>query len=80
MNITIEVVFECLGEREAASLEAALSPDNHPLPKGQQLSCERDGSVLSFKISSPTASGCISSALSLLTDAKLFAEVWPLAS
>ena len=76
MTLTVEITFECLGEREAASLEAALSPDNKSIPKDQLFSSERSGSVLRFKMSSPRAAGCISSALSLLSDAKLFQEVW----
>lgn len=80
MTLTIEIVFECAGEEEAASLEAALAPDNHPLPRGQELSSRRDGNELSFRITSPKTSSCISSAQSLLTDAKLFSEIWRLAS
>ncbi|MGD0637683.1 MAG: hypothetical protein ABSA72_06565 [Nitrososphaerales archaeon] len=80
MTLTIEIAIECLGEREAASLEAALTPDNHPLPKGQRFSSTRIGSVLSFRITSDRQSSCISSAISLLTDARLFDEVWSAAS
>jgi len=80
MTLTIEIAIECLGEREAASLEAALTPDNHPLPKRQRFSSTRIDSVLSFRITSDRQSSCISSAISLLTDARLFDEVWSAAS
>ncbi len=80
MTLTIEIAFECLGEREAASLEAALSPDNHPLPKDQRLDSTRRADTLTYTISSPRASSCVASALSLLSDARLFAQVWSLAS
>jgi hypothetical protein len=80
MNLVIEIEFECLGEREAESLEAALSPDNHPLPRDQRFSSTRNGPLLSFKVVSGRPSSCISSALSLLSDARLFGEVWSLAS
>jgi hypothetical protein len=80
MTLTVEITFECLGEREATSLEAALSPDNKSIPKDQRFSSERSGSVLRFKISSPRPASCISSALSLLSDARLFQEVWSAAS
>lgn len=80
MSLSIEITFECAGEREAAALEAALAPDNHPLPKGQDLSSWREGKELSYRITSPRSSSCVSSALSLLADAKLFSEVWQLAS
>jgi hypothetical protein len=80
MTLTIEIDFECVGEREASSLEAALSPDNHPLPKDQRLDSERKGGTLTYRISSPRASSCVSSALSLLSDAGLFSQIWELAS
>lgn len=77
---TIELAFHCLGEREASSLERVLGPDNHRLPKDQSIVSERRGSVLTFTVSSPRASSCVSSALGLLSDARLFSEVWSLAS
>ena len=80
MTLTIEIEIECHVEREAASLEAALTPDNHPLPKGQRFSSTRDGTVLTFRITSDRDSSCISSAMSLLSDARLFDEVWSAAS
>jgi hypothetical protein len=80
MSLTIEIVIECLGEKEATALEAALSADNHTLPKDQLFFVRRNGSVLSFKMSSPRRASCVSSALSLLSDAKLFGEVWSAAS
>jgi len=80
MTLTVEITFECPGEREAASLEAALRPDNKSIPKDQSFSSERSGSTLRFRMSSPRHASCISSALSLLSDARLFQEVWSAAS
>ena len=80
MTLTIEVAFVCAGAREAAALESTLKPDNHPLPKDQTFTSSREGSVLKFRISSPRPSSCVSSALSLLSDARLFSEVWSIAS
>lgn len=76
MKLTIDVVFHCGTEREAASLEEVLSPDNKAIPKDQELTSQRQGTVLSYRISSERATGCISSALGLLSDAKLFQDVW----
>ena len=80
MTLTIEIIFECAGEREAFSLEAVLGPDNHPLPKGQTLVCERRGNRLTFRISSPDPKNCVTSARSLVSDAALFSRVWSVAS
>lgn len=80
MTLTIEVTFECAGEREAAALEAVLGPDNHALPRGLVLSSSRSGAHLRFRLSSARHSTCVSSAASLVSDAKLFADVWLTAS
>jgi len=76
MKLTIELVFECGSETEAISMEEVLSPDNKSVPKDQEFDSRRDGAMLTFRISSERASGCISSAGGLLSDAKLFQEVW----
>ena len=80
MTVTIEMALECAGEREAAALETVLAPDNHRVPKDQTFSFSRSANVLSFKVGSTRAASCFSSALSLLSDAKLFDELWSLAS
>lgn len=74
--LTIELVFECVGAREARSLEATLSPDNRGLPKDQELVVSRRGRKLFFTIKSQRSSSAVSSALSILSDAKLFQDVW----
>lgn len=76
MNLVIELVFECGSEEEAEALDAVLAPDNRSIPKDQEFASRRDGPNLSFRISSERASGCVSSALGLLSDARLFQEVW----
>jgi transcription factor Pcc1 len=80
MILSVELEFECRGEREAASLEAVLRPDNHPLPRGQRITTTRDGGSLRITVTSSRAANCVSSVLSLLSDARLFAQVWSLAS
>ncbi len=74
-----EVVFECAGAREARSLATTLHADNRTIPKDQSLKVERERRRLTFVIESP-GPACIASALSLLSDASLFQEVWALAS
>jgi len=80
MKVTVELIFDCAGEREARSLESTLSPDNKSAPKDQELVVERRGRSLHFIIESPRPAAGLVSALSLLSDAKLFQEVWMLAS
>jgi hypothetical protein len=79
MKFTIKVAFACATEREALSLERTLIPDNRSLPKDQRFESERSGSSLRFTIESPRPVSAVSSALSLLVDARLFQEVWGLA-
>jgi len=80
MKLTVELVFECAGEREATSLRSTLSPDNKSMPKDQRLTVEQTGRTLRFIIESPRPVAGLSSALSLLSDAKLFQEIWTIAS
>ena len=80
MNLTIDLVFACASEREAIALDEALAPDNKSVPKDQEFSSRREGANLIFRISSGRAPGCISSALGLLSDARLFQEVWMVSS
>ena len=76
MNLEIELVIECRTEREASALEEALFPDNSSVPKDQEFSETRKGRTLTYRISSQRAAGAISSAVGLLSDAKLFQDVW----
>lgn len=78
MKLTLELVFACRAPEEARSLEAALGPDNNAVPRDQTFSSELEGRYLRFRITSPRASSCVSSALGLLADAKLFQDVWTL--
>jgi hypothetical protein len=78
MILTLELTIVCGSPEEAVSLQTVLSPDNKSVPKGQSFSSSTDGRTLSFLISSPKVSGCVSSALSILTDARLFQDVWSL--
>jgi len=80
MKLTVELVFTCSGEREARSLKATLSPDNKSVPRDQRLNVDLNGRTLRFVIESARPAAGLSSALSLLSDAKLFQEVWMLAS
>ena len=80
MKLTVELVFVCAGEREARSLRTTLSPDNKSAPKDQKLSVEVSGRTLRINIESARPAAGLTSALSVLSDAGLFQDVWTLAS
>lgn len=78
MRLTLDLVITCSSAKEARALKDVLSPDNKSVPKDQTFSSALEGERLRFTIASPRASSCISSALGILGDAKLFQEVWAL--
>lgn len=80
MKLILELELECTGEAEARSLEATLSPDNASIPRDQLFTMSRNGDLLLFRIESPRPSSASSSMLSLLSDARLFQDVWPATS
>lgn len=80
LAVELELTLECRSDLEARSLALALSPDNKGVPKDQSFVTTQEGRSLNFRVSSDRASGALSTALSILSDAKLFQEVWALAS
>jgi hypothetical protein len=78
MRLKLELTIRCASAKEARSLDVVLSPDNKSTPKDQTFSTELEGTDLRFLIDSPRPSSCISTALGILGDAKLFREVWAL--
>ena len=78
MILTLELTITCRSPEVAISLQTALSPDNKSVPKDQSFSSRTEGRKLCFVISSSKVSGCVSSALSLLMDSRLFEDVWSL--
>jgi hypothetical protein len=74
----LELSVDCATPAEARSLQAVLAPDNKSAPKDQTLSSEVEGTRLRIAIRSDRVAGCISSGLSILTDVRLFQEVWSL--
>lgn len=76
MKLRVELEIECAGDREGRALEATLSPDNKSIPRDQVFTAERDGSLLRFEVESSRPAAGLSSIASLLSDAKLFQDVW----
>jgi hypothetical protein len=80
-GLRVELTFVCSSKKEAARLEEVLSPDNKTIPKDQTLSTQLRGRCLRYVISSPSRpTGCISSALGILGDAKLFQDLRTIAA
>jgi hypothetical protein len=74
--MTVELSIECGDERVAEAMNEALMPDNRYFPKDQEFEASKQGSVLRFKVSSPRARPVVSTVTSIISDAKLFGDVW----
>ena len=70
------LTVRCRDATLARSLGEVLAPDNTGVPKDQRFSMSRRHGSLVFTIESPGPSALLSTALSILTDATLFQEVW----
>jgi hypothetical protein len=75
-NLTLELSIECADGNIAEMLNEVLMPDNRYFPKDQEFAVLRRGNVLTFRVASPRARPALSTASSVLSDAKLFQDVW----
>jgi hypothetical protein len=76
IGLTIELVIQCRDETVAAALNEALMPDNRYFPKDQRFQASREGPNIFFKVGSPRARPALSTVSSIVSDAKLFGDVW----
>jgi hypothetical protein len=74
--LTIELSIECSDETVATALNEALMPDNRYFPKDQRFEASREGPILCFNVGSPRARPALSTVSSIISDAKLFGDVW----
>ncbi|HVC27280.1 MAG TPA: hypothetical protein VND40_03885 [Nitrososphaerales archaeon] len=51
-------------------------PDNRYFPKGQRFKASREGPFIRFSVGSPRARPALSTVASIISDAKLFSDVW----
>jgi hypothetical protein len=51
-------------------------PDNRYFPKDQSFQAEKEGSVIWFNVASPRARPVISTVASIISDARLFRDIW----
>ena len=75
-GLTIELSIECSDEEVATALEEALMPDNRYFPKDQRFRALKDGSIVRFEVRSPRVRPALTTLASIISDAKLFGDVW----
>lgn len=74
--MTLELSIECGDGEVAEALDATLMPDNRYFPKDQSFRASREGPVLEFRVESPRTRPALSTVASIISDAKLFGEIW----
>jgi hypothetical protein len=75
-GLTIELSIECSDGTVATALNEALMPDNRYFPKDQRFQASKEGAVIRFRVGSPRARPALSTVASIISDAKLFGDVW----
>ncbi|HYR03965.1 MAG TPA: hypothetical protein VEO75_01140 [Nitrososphaerales archaeon] len=75
-GVAIELSIECSDGRVAEALNQALMPDNRYFPKDQRFHASKEGSVIRFDVASPRARPVVSTVASIISDARLFRDVW----
>jgi len=75
-EVEIELDIECSEGSTASALNQTLMPDNRYFPKDQKFESSIDGSVIRFRVKSPRARPALGTVASIISDAKLFADLW----
>lgn len=75
-GITIELSIECSDEAVADALNEALMPDNRHFPSDQRFLASKQDSTVRYTVSSPRARPALSTVSSIISDTKLFSDVW----
>jgi hypothetical protein len=75
-GLTIELLIECVDETVAKALNEALMPDNRYFPKDQRFKASKEGSFIRFNVESPRPRPALSTVASIMSDARLFRDVW----
>ena len=71
-----ELVIECADESVASALNDVLMPDNRYFPKDQRFEASKSAASITFKVSSPRVRPALSTLGSIVSDARLFRDVW----
>jgi hypothetical protein len=75
-GLTIELLIECGDSTAATALNDVLMPDNRYFPKDQLFKASNDGTSIRFSVESPRSRPALSTVASIISDAKLFRDVW----
>jgi len=75
-GITIELLIECSDEAAADALSQSLMPDNRHFPRDQRFLASKRGSTVRYTVASPRARPALSTVSSIVSDTKLFRDVW----
>jgi hypothetical protein len=75
-GLTIELLIECADSTTATALNDVLMPDNRYFPKDQLFKASNDGTSIRFSVESPRSRPALSTVASIISDAKLFRDVW----
>jgi hypothetical protein len=75
-GLTIELLIECSDGTVAAALNEALMPDNRYFPKDQRFQASKEGAIIRIDVGSPRVRPALSTVASIISDAKLFGDVW----
>jgi len=75
-GIAVELSIECGDLRVAEALNQALMPDNRYFPKDQRFHASKEGSTVRFEVASPRARPVVSTVASIISDARLFRDIW----
>lgn len=75
-GMTIELTIQCSDEKVADALNQALMPDNRYFPNDQRFRATKEGSLLRFNVASPRGRPVVSTVRSIISDARLFRDIW----
>jgi hypothetical protein len=76
MKLKFELCVVCSNSTAARNLASVLQPDNRGVPKDQRFSMERKVHSLFFLVESERIMSALSSIEGVLSDVRLFREVW----
>jgi len=77
--MVVELSIECSDALVAEALNQALMPDNRYFPKDQRFQASKEGSIIRFDVASPRARPVVSTVASIISDARLFRDIWLIA-
>jgi hypothetical protein len=78
-GVAIELSIECRDAPIAEALNQVLMPDNRYFPKDQRFRSSMKGSIIRFDVASPRARPVVSTVASIISDARLFSDIWRMA-